>query len=139
MKRNLLQRAAPWLVAPALLVALGLAYALLVAPDNKDIALARLRYVAGALFVLPVLWVVISALWPARADRTCPACGAGTLRRLNRRSTRGVVCQRCDHRDATASSWFLAEEEGPLEPLVLEQREKKRSAAVPVDSTGRSD
>ena len=138
MKATLLRRAAPWLLGPALLLGLVLAVALVVAPGTWRPSLGKVRMAAGALFAVPVLWVVISALWPARADRTCPNCGQAGLRRLNRRSTRGIVCNRCDHRDPTRSSWFLAEEEGPLETTVLEER-ARTAPRPPVESVGRSD
>ena len=127
-------RLAPWLLPPAIVAGLALALWLLRGSPPES-----LRYAAGALFVVPVLWVVVSALWPARADRTCPRCGRDSLRRLSRANTQGLVCTRCDWRDPAASSWFLAEEEGPLEDLVLEQRERKRTLRrrvrrSPVDS-----
>ena len=69
-----------------------------------------------------VLWVALSALWPAKADRRCPKCGEDTLVRLDPDTTTGLRCSACDHVDPEATSWFLAEEEGPLEDLVLRQR-----------------
>jgi ribosomal protein L37AE/L43A len=78
--------------------------------------------IVAVLAAVPIAWVVISTLWPARADRTCPGCGRDTLRRLDRRSTVGLACRSCGWRDETQSSWLLAEEEGPLEEIVLRQR-----------------
>src|SRR5262245_48987337 len=90
--------------------------------------------VAVALVVLPAAWLVISALFPARAERRCPACHRVELARLDRKSTVGLVCRSCGWRDATASSWLIAEEEGrPLEEIVLTQRGRSPGSS-PVDS-----
>lgn len=78
--------------------------------------------VLAALASVPIVWVLVSALWPARAERRCPACGADALARLDVHATHGLVCRACAWRDESASAWLLAEEEGPLEELVLAQR-----------------
>ena len=78
--------------------------------------------VLAALAAVPVGWVLASALWPAKAERRCPACGKDALERLDERATHGLVCRACGHRDASASAWLLAEEEGPLEEIVLAER-----------------
>jgi DNA-directed RNA polymerase subunit RPC12/RpoP len=93
--------------------------------------------VLAALAAVPVGWVIVSALWPARAERRCPACGKDALQRLDERATHGLVCRACGHRDESASAWLLAEEEGPLEEIVLAERGRKRPAA-PVDSPRRT-
>jgi len=94
--------------------------------------------VVVALVVLPVAWLVISALFPARAERRCPACGRNELTRLDRKTTVGLVCRACGWRDGTASSWLIAEEEGrPLEKIVLTQRGRGAESS-PVDSSPRS-
>jgi len=92
-----------------------------------------------ALVVVPIGWVLVSALWPAEARRTCPGCGQESLERLDPGSTHGLVCRSCDWRDESASAWLLAEEEGPLEDLVLAQRGRRPVAGVPpvVDSPER--
>jgi len=82
--------------------------------------------ILGAGVSIPILWVVVSTLWPARADRRCPRCRGEKLVRLDPRSTLGLRCTDCGYRDPSASSWLLAEEEGPLEPLVLAEREQRR-------------
>jgi len=91
--------------------------------------LGILGYVLGVLLVVPIAWVVISALWPASADRRCPACRADALERLDAASTTGLACRSCGWRDESASAWLLAEEEGPLEDIVLRQRGRRPSAA----------
>ena len=75
---------------------------------------------------LAVGWVLLSALWPAKADRTCPECGETSVERLDRRELRGLGCGACGWRDETASAWFLAEDEEPvLEDLVRAQRRRR--------------
>src|SRR5262245_10767997 len=53
------------------------------------IVLARpLSLFVGLLVVLatvPVGWVIVSSLWPARAERACPACRADALARIDPR------------------------------------------------------
>ena len=41
-------------------------------------------------------------------------------------STRGIRCTACGFRDPDASSFLMAEEEGPLEPTVLRERGRSR-------------
>jgi hypothetical protein len=88
-----------------------------------------------ALAALPVVWVLVSALWPARAERGCPACGKDALARLAPESTVGLVCRACGWKDEGASAWLLAEEEGPLERIVLAERGRDLPGAV--DSPGK--
>ncbi len=98
--------------------------------------------VLGGALVLCAGWVLVSVLWPGRAERTCPACGKETLERLERSSTVGQRCGACGFAEAEESAWLLAEEDGvPLEPLVLEQRRRRREAPLhpPVDSLGPAD
>lgn len=99
---------------------------------------ALLGLVLGVLLVVPLVWIAVSTLWPARAERTCPGCGTDELRRIDPDATVGVVCARCGWRDEDRSAWHLAEEEGPLEHIVLEQRRerrrRRRTSRSPVDS-----
>jgi hypothetical protein len=77
----------------------------------------------GAILAAALGWVFVSVLWPGRADRTCPACGAVSVERLDPRSLVGRRCTACAWRDTTESAWMIAEEEvDALEPLVLRQR-----------------
>jgi len=89
--------------------------------------------VLASLAAVPVGWVMISALWPARAERRCPACGANALERIDRQKSHGLVCRACGHRDESASAWLLAEEEGTLEDMVLAERGNRRKSGA-VDS-----
>lgn len=90
-------------------------------------------WVVGALVVTSLLWVMISVLWPPTADRTCPTCGAEAVRRLDPSTTQGLLCGACGWRDETASSWLLAEEEGPLEDVVLRSRGRSGTGDDPRD------
>lgn len=112
----------PTFVIPiAFLAAIGLALAIV------SLGPARLLpWLGSALFGLVLLWVATTIFWPARADRTCPACRKETLVRLDPATTQGVRCSACGHADPSATSWFLAEEEGPLEDLVLAERRRKK-------------
>ncbi len=73
------------------------------------------RVFGGALALFlgaSIAWILVSVLWPARPDRTCPACGESSLGRMDPETTRGVVCSACGHRDETQSSFLMAEEDG---------------------------
>jgi hypothetical protein len=85
-------------------------------------------WAVGATVVLVLGWVLACALFPARADRRCPDCGAEALERLDRSTTRGLACRACGRSDAHASSFLLAEAEGPLEPIVLAERSRRAAA-----------
>ena len=55
------------------------------------------------LLLLPVIWVICSALNPAQVDRRCPSCGLDeSLVRPDRSSMLGVMCAVCDYRDDEA-------------------------------------
>jgi len=95
----------------------------------------------AVLFVLfggAIVWIVVSVLWPARAERTCPRCGEEALERIDPTETRGWVCRACQHRDETASVWLMAEEDdAPLEDIVLSRRNERPasgSTESPVDT-----
>jgi hypothetical protein len=84
------------------------------------------RVFGGALALLlgaSIAWILVSVLWPARPDRTCPACGEPGLRRIDETTTRGVVCSACGHADEEQSSFLMAEEEaGAIERIRLASR-----------------
>ncbi len=79
-------------------------------------------YVVGAMFVLVLGWIVVSSLWPGRAERKCPACEREGLVRLSAKSHKGLRCKLCGFEDADSSCFFLAEEEGTLEETVMLER-----------------
>lgn len=106
-----------WLIPPIVLSAIVATFALLRRGPDQMFGVA-----IGVLFGLAFLWVGISVLWPSRANRSCPHCKQDTLQRLDPRTTRGLVCSSCSWRDTNASSWYLAEEEGPLEEMILRDR-----------------
>ena len=92
--------------------------------------------IAGLAFV-PATWVLVSALWPATADRRCPACGKSELERLDKDAAHGLRCRACAWRDEHASAWLLAEEEGAVDEIVRRRREREDSRVSAVDSPHR--
>jgi len=88
------------------------------------------RVFGGALALFlgaSIAWILVSVLWPARPDRTCPACGEEALRRMDAETTRGVACSACGHRDEAQSSFLMAEEEGDaVERIRLSTRSPER-------------
>jgi hypothetical protein len=106
-----------WFIGPVLLFAVGAGIRFVMRGPDEIFGLCF-----AVLLGLGVLWILVSALLPARADRTCPQCGRDSLERLDPDSTKGVSCARCGWRDETASSFLMAEEEGPLEDIVLRER-----------------
>lgn len=78
-------------------------------------------WVLGGAGGLALVWILCTTLWPSRADRTCPECGAEGLRRMDPATTRGLMCTACGHTDAEASGWFLAEEEGALDEVIAKR------------------
>ena len=115
-------RIAARLVPLAFLGAVGTGVAVVLAGPRAILALAL-----GLLLLTPVVWILVSALWPARAERGCPACGRDALARIDPRATHGVHCGACGFRDETRSAWLLAEEEGPLEEIVVAERGRWRA------------
>jgi DNA-directed RNA polymerase subunit RPC12/RpoP len=84
----------------------------------------------GALLGTALTWTLISVLWPATPDRTCPECGEKRLVRLDPRTTRGIACGSCGHEDVDHSAFLLAEDDdGPIEPIVLDERTGGRRPA----------
>lgn len=113
---------AGWLIAPLILCSVVAAFLLVTRGADRLFAAAF----AGVL-ALGMLWILVSALFPARADRRCPRCGDEHLVRLSADSTRGLRCRACAWRDPSASSFLLAEDDGvPLEDLALRERGHKR-------------
>ncbi|HVH05581.1 MAG TPA: hypothetical protein VNE71_06245 [Myxococcota bacterium] len=110
-----------WLVPPLMLAAIACALLLVVRGPDLLFGLA-LAVLIGIGFV----WMLVSVLWPGRADRGCPSCGADALVRIDPRATSGVRCAACGFRDEHQSAWLLAEEEGPLERTVLRERALRR-------------
>lgn len=115
--RGRTSRLAGWFAGPAMLAAV-LAGTWLAFTRPLGLFGVLLAVLAAA----PVLWVLVSALWPPRAERRCAVCSADALERMDPRTTHGLVCRACGWSDESASGWLLAEEEGPLEEIVLAQR-----------------
>lgn len=115
-----------WLIGPLLLSASVAAMLLIMrGPDQLFL------WAVGTMFVLALTWMLVSVFFPASVDRTCPSCGARTLRRMDPKTTRGLTCTSCGHTDATASSFLMAEAEGPLEEAVLNERRLRKTRRSP--------
>jgi len=101
-----------------ILISVGLVLVLCIVPGGGPSPL-----VIGGIVAALFSWIGISVLWPARADRNCPQCRQESLKRLDPSNAIGLVCTQCGWSDASASGWYLAEEElEALEPLALERR-----------------
>ena len=88
----------------------------------------------GAVIAIGLLWILVSSLSPAKADRTCPECHEQGLERLDPNTTRGVVCSLCGYVDPDISAWYLAEDETLLEEIVLSERAQKRASSTSAES-----
>jgi len=109
---------ASWFVGPLLLGAVLLGVYLL-RQGSEALFTGILAVVAG----VPILWLLVSVFAPAKADRTCPDCGASSVAPASEDRATGLRCRRCGWSDASASAWKHAEEgDRPLEPLVLRER-----------------
>ena len=115
-----------WLIAPTLLAATISGILLVLRGPDRYFGFAF-----GALLALAVSWILISVLFPAKVDRTCPMCGRESLRRLDAQSTRGVICADCGHIDLHQSSFLMAEADGSLEQIVIAERERAGASEVP--------
>jgi hypothetical protein len=62
----------------------------------KTIALS----IGGAALLLPILWLLVSAMRPALPDRKCPSCQKETLRLLKPGERLGARCPECGFEDA---------------------------------------
>ena len=102
---------------------------------RAPIALAA--WTIAVLVAAAFLWMVVSIFLPARADRTCPACGEEGLVRLDPESIRGLRCTRCGHEDRETSAFLIAESEGPLEQAVLRDRARERARHARLPALGR--
>lgn len=122
-------RFAGWFLPPAMLAAVAVGVLLVTSGPGWLLGAAL-----SMLFGLGFGWMLVSVLYPARADRRCTHCGADALARIDPDATSGLLCRACGRRDETASAWLLAEEEGPLERTVLRERalrRRRRSAPPP--------
>jgi hypothetical protein len=96
-----------WLAAPlaAATVALAASLAFLLAGRAIQVALA----LGGLALLLPILWVIVSAMRPAMPDRRCPRCGAEALVLFEPGNKVGARCRACGFADAELYVPFLAD------------------------------
>lgn len=111
-----------WLIGPLLLSAtLAAVLFILRGPDHL------FGVVFGGVLAIGLAWILVSSLFPGKADRRCPRCGAQALTRLDPRTTRGLRCDACHFVDVHSSSFLLAEDEGAqLEDVALRDRSRRR-------------
>ncbi|MFN0009549.1 MAG: hypothetical protein ACKVXR_16745 [Planctomycetota bacterium] len=115
-------RRAGWFIGPTMLLATTCAMLLVVRGADRAFGAAL-----ALLIAVSIAWILVCVFWPGAPDRTCSECGRDGLKRLDPASTRGVLCSACGASDAERSSFLFAEEEnGPLEPLVVRERERER-------------
>jgi hypothetical protein len=112
-----------WLIPPAFLFATLLGVSIVLSGP-----LELYGFALTALFVVGVLWTLISVFFPGRAELSCPRCSAPALERLSLDSVTGIRCSACGFEDPDASSWMIAEQEGvPLEGIVMKNRRRKEA------------
>ncbi len=54
----------------------------------------------GIALLLPIFWLLVSAMRPALPDRKCPKCAKETLRLLKPGERLGARCPECGFEDA---------------------------------------
>lgn len=117
---------ASWLVAPLLLAAmLGTFVLIRKAPEGV------FTLFIAAVCAVPVIWGLVSILFPASPDRRCPECGELGLEAMSELELHGVRCTDCGYEDESVGTWIFAEErDAPLEPLVIASRKSPSSPAT---------
>lgn len=68
---------------------------------------------AVLLVVFPVGYLLVSALWPPKADKKCPECGQEGLIPLVPGEGQGTRCTACGHLDEAASTAYLDADQPP--------------------------
>lgn len=108
-----------WLIGPLLLAAVSAGVLFVFRGPDHVFGIAF-----GLVLGLGFLWILVSTMFPSKPDRTCPQCGQDTLVRLDPKTTRGLTCGACAWTDASASSFYLAEDDGVLQDLVLRREDR---------------
>ena len=101
--------AVPWLRSIAASAAAIAAVAGVFALVAFAPGLALWIFLAG-VFALPIGWMIVSTLLPARLDRNCPACSAWALEPLDPEDRYGVRCAECGFEDPTIPGARLGHE-----------------------------
>ena len=65
----------------------------------RDHAVAVALTLGVGALLLPIFWLLVSAMRPAFPDRKCPKCGEESLRLLRPGERVGVRCPRCGLED----------------------------------------
>jgi len=112
-----------WLIGPLLLAAVSAGTLFVFRGPDHVFGIAF-----GLLLGLGFLWILVSTMFPSKPDRTCPQCGQGTIARLDPATTRGLTCGSCGWTDASASSFYLAEEESDMQDLVPRREDRERGS-----------
>jgi ribosomal protein L37AE/L43A len=113
---------AGWMIGPLLLCCVACAMLFIVRGPDQIFGVAF-----GIVLCVGLVWILVSALLPARADRNCPQCGRKTVQRIDARTLHGLRCRACSWRDESASAFIHAEDDGrPLEDIVLRERGRFR-------------
>jgi hypothetical protein len=120
-RRDLASRAG-WLIGPLCLCAIAAAMLFVFRGPDEIFAIAF-----GLVLAIGLAWILISALFPASADRQCPRCGRASVVRADPNALTGLRCRACGWRDDSASSFIHAEDDGaPFEDVVLRERGRFR-------------
>jgi DNA-directed RNA polymerase subunit RPC12/RpoP len=111
---------ATWFLPPLFLASAAAGTAIVLRGPDAFFAWAMV-----AIFGTGFGWIAVSIFFPATADRRCPQCGEDAIERIDPGATHGLRCTSCGHRDETASAFLIAEEEGPLEEIVMVERGRR--------------
>lgn len=113
---------AGWLVGPLILGSIAAAMLFVFRGPDEVFGVAF-----AVVLALGLLWILVSALFPASAERRCPRCRRPSIVRADAQKLTGLRCEACSWRDDSASAFIHAEDDGtPFEDIVLRERGKPR-------------
>ncbi len=113
-------RAWAWFVGPFALAAAALGLLLV-----RQGLLNLFSVACAVLVTLGLGWILVSALFPGRVERRCPACKREGLAPIDLRRSVGLACALCGWRDLEASAFLFLEERGSFEDVVLRERRER--------------